>query len=162
MMIKRCTLILSIVYSLWSMVCYAGPISSTELIDNAKQYDGQTVTYSGEVIGDVMARGEYAWVNVNDDTNAVGIWAPKDLTKNIVYKGTYNIKGDIVEIKGVFNRSCTQHGGDLDIHAVSVAKLKDGYLIPEAMDLAKARHAIIFGVILVLVLLWKIYKKFRK
>lgn len=153
--------IVTLVCGLWTVDLYAGPITSTELINNAKQYDGQTVTYSGEVIGDVMARGEYVWVNVNDSVNAVGIWASKDLTKDIVYKGTYNITGDIVEVKGVFNRSCKQHGGDLDIHAETLMKLKDGCLIPEEMDLAKARHAVIFGIILVLVLLWKVYRKWK-
>ena len=31
--------------------CYAQPVSSIELINNAKLYDGKTVTYEGEVIG---------------------------------------------------------------------------------------------------------------
>jgi len=153
-----CKLSAIIIFLLYCTAAYAQPISSTDLINNAKEYDGGVVTYEGEVIGDIMMRGEYAWINVNDNVNAIGIWMPRELAKNIVYKGTYDIKGDLVEVKGVFNRSCKQHGGDLDIHAESMVKLKDGYSIPEAMDLDKARYAIIFGIILIIVLFWKVYR----
>ena len=117
------------------------------------------MTYEGEVIGDIMARGEYAWVNVNDDVNAIGVWAPKSMLKDIIHKGTYKEKGDWIEIKGVFHRSCAEHGGDLDIHAETLIKLKDGYIIAEPLDSAKKRYAVIFGIILVIVAVWKIYKK---
>jgi hypothetical protein len=152
---------LSMVYCLWSMVSYAQPISSTELIEHAKEYDGKAVTYEGEVIGDIMTRGEYAWVNVNDDVNAVGIWAPKSMLAEINHKGTHKEKGDLVEIKGIFHRSCAEHGGDLDIHAENMVKLKDGFSTVEALDLSKVRYAIIFGIILFLVSVWKAYKKWR-
>ena len=155
---KKIILLFSVLCSLYS-VCYAGSLSSTDLINSAKEYDGRVVTYEGEVIGDIMMRGEYAWINVNDNVNAIGIWMPKELAKNIAYKGTYNIKGDVIEVTGAFHRSCKQHGGDLDIHAESMVKLKDGYSIPEAMDLTKARYAIIFGIILVIVLFWKVYRR---
>lgn len=139
---------------------YAQPASSTDLINNAKDYDGKAVTYEGEVIGDIMARGEYAWVNVNDDVNAIGIWAPKNMLKDIIHKGTYNEEGDRIEIKGVFHRSCIEHGGDLDIHAESIMKIKDGYAISTPLDKVKVKYAVLFGIILVLVGIWKVYTKF--
>ncbi len=141
-------------------VCYAQPVSSTELINNAKQYDGKPVTYSGEVIGDVMVRGTHAWVNVSDDVNAVGIWMPKNMVKDITYKGSYKEKGDKIEINGIFNRSCKEHGGDLDIHAESMVKLKDGCVVNMPLDKIKIKYAALFGFILILVAIWKGYKKF--
>ena len=118
--------------SLWLLAfgySFAQPISSIELINNAKFYDGKIVVYTGEVIGDMMARGEYAWINVNDGNNAIGIWIKRELIGDILYTGNYQQKGDLVEIKGKFNRACVEHGGDLEIHAESITKIGSGSTI---------------------------------
>jgi len=81
------------------------------------------VVYEGEVIGDVMGRGEYAWINVHDGQNAIGVWIDKALTKDILYTGSYQGRGDWLEISGTFQRACNLHGGDLDIHAQAIKKL---------------------------------------
>ena len=113
---------------------FSQSISSVELINNLKQYDGKLVVYEGEVIGDVMLRGEYAWVNINDGKNAIGIWIKKELLKDIINTGSYNVKGDLVEIAGKFNRSCVEHGGDVDIHAQSINKISSGGRISCAVN----------------------------
>jgi len=105
---------------------YAQTVSSLELINNAKQYDGKTVTYQGEAIGDIMARGEHAWINLNDGYTAIGVWVRKNDIKDIAYLGNYRAKGDIIEVSGIFNRSCPEHGGDLDIHAREIKKIIPG------------------------------------
>jgi len=133
--------------------CFAQSISSDELINNAKQYNGKTVSYSGEVIGDIMVRKEHAWVNVNDGKNAIGIWIQKELTNNIQYTGRYNVKGDILEIKGIFHRSCLEHGGDLDIHAQSITKISPGSKIPRAINTGAINLAFGLSCILLLVFL---------
>ncbi len=126
---------LSAIYCLFlSAVTYAQPISSVELINNAKDYDSNPVVYQGEVIGDIMLRGEYAWINVNDGKNAIGIWIKKALIKDILYTGSYKEKGDLLEIAGKFNRSCLEHGGDLDIHARSINKISSGSKIPHSVN----------------------------
>lgn len=118
-------------------VAYAQPVSSSELINNAKQHDGETVVYSGEIIGDCMARGDYAWVNLNDGESAIGVWMSRVLADEVEYTGSYKSQGDWFEVKGIFNRACKQHGGDLDIHATAVRKLRSGRRIPGAMDMHK-------------------------
>jgi hypothetical protein len=110
---------------------FAQPVSSTELINSAKLYDGKTIVYTGEIIGDIMARGDYAWVNVNDGKNAIGVWINKNLIKDIHYMGSYKFKGDVVEVSGIFHRACLQHGGDLDLHAQSLTKRIAGGPIQE-------------------------------
>lgn len=117
--------------------CYAQAISSTELINNAKQYDTKTVIFEGEVIGDVMERGEYAWVNVNDGDNAIGVWMSKDLSKTIIYTGSFKSKGDVVEVTGTFHRSCLVHGGDLDIHAQGMRRINSGRALAEKINTGK-------------------------
>jgi hypothetical protein len=104
-------------------------VTSTELINNAKEYDKKEVIYSGEVIGDIMKRDEYAWINVSDGDNAIGIWLPFEETKKIEYTGQYRYRGDIVKITGIFNRACPEHGGDLDIHSKSIEVVERGYEI---------------------------------
>ncbi len=131
---------------------YAQPISSAELINNAKFYNGKVVLYGGEVIGDVMIRGGYAWLNVNDGKNAIGIWTTRDSAADINYTGSYKSRGDYIEVIGVFNRACLQHGGDLDIHAQSIWKIRSGRHIIERANTNKRNLAVIL--LGVLCLLW--------
>jgi hypothetical protein len=55
-MIKRLlnilVLICSLIFALRS-TSFAQPVSSMELINQAKEYDGKVVSYSGEVIGEI-------------------------------------------------------------------------------------------------------------
>lgn len=138
---------------------FAQPVYSTELINNAKNYDNKTVGYSGEVIGDIMIRGQYAWLNVNDKVNAIGIWLDRSLIKDVSLAGNYKFRGDIIEIEGIFHRSCQEHGGDLDIHAVSLRKINNGAAIKENMNHLKLNLVIwLFGG-LALVWIWNRLKR---
>lgn len=130
--------------------CFSQPVPSTELINNAKQYDGKTVIYEGEVIGDIMKRGDFAWLNVNDGKNAVGIWVRASLIKDISYAGSYKATGDRVEVTGVFNRACVEHGGDLDIHAGTLRKTASGRIIQGHLSGRKKELALLLLGLLVL------------
>jgi len=132
---------------------YAGSLSSSELIKNARQYDGKTVTYAGEAIGEVMARGGFAWINVNDGKNAIGIWLPKELVKDIAYTGSYASRGDGVEVSGVFHRACLEHGGDLDIHALALRKVISGEGVGRGLSGYKRNLAFVLLGVLCLVLI---------
>jgi hypothetical protein len=111
----------------WAMCmafCAAAPLpaaaqqgyTSTQLIENAASLDGQEVSYSGEVVGEVLRRATHAWVNVHDGNNAVGCWVPLSLAERISQAGRYGVTGDRVLVQGRFSRACREHGGDLDIH----------------------------------------------
>jgi hypothetical protein len=128
--------------------------SSSILIEKAKEYDGKDIKYKGEVVGEVMRRGNFAWVNLHDGENAIGVWVPVGLVKNIVYTGSYKDKGDIFEVYGVFNRSCTKHGGGLDIHAQTFTKVSSGRSVDEYIGAGKKNKALIlFGVLLLWILI---------
>ena len=135
-------------------VCYAQQISSTELINNAKEYDGKSVVYVGEAVGDVMARGDFVWVNLNDGENAIGVWLNKELAGEIKFTGSYHAEGDRLEITGVFQRNCIQHGGDMDIHAQDIRKISLGKLVKEELDKGKISFTFILLGILCLALIF--------
>ena len=147
---------LSSVFCLLSSVCYAQSISSTELIQNAQEYDGKEIVYEGEVVGQIMQRRDGTWVNIHDGENALGVWMSPESAAIIKHKGRYKAKGDILRIVGVFNYACLEHGGDLDIHARSVSKIKSGRIKQERMILAKRNLLIILMVITCLILILKI------
>lgn len=137
--------------SLVSCDLFAQSIPSTELINNAKQYDGRVVVYEGEIIGDIMTRGDHAWVNVLEGAKAIGIWIERSLSKDIVYTGSYKSKGDRIEITGVFHRACPEHGGDLDIHAQELRIIETGRPVLERLNIGKRDQALIFLGVLILV-----------
>jgi len=101
-------------------------VSSNELIDHAKDYDGQSIIYEGEVVGDILYRGEYAWLAVFDGNNTIGCYVTKAQADQVSFVGGYGKKGDTIRVQGVFHRACAEHGGDLDIHADSIKVLSVG------------------------------------
>ncbi len=138
---------------------FAQGLSSSELIQNAKQYDGKLVTYSGEVIGDVMLRESGAWVNINDGDNALGVWMDASCAKAINYTGSYKARGDNLEVTGIFHRACLEHGGDLDIHAQAVLKLANGRMVKEAANLNKITLSLILLGALFIIWILSLFKK---
>ncbi len=165
MMRKFIFIFLIIIFSLSasSFLCYAEDTTSAELINNAKQYDGKEVLYKGEVIGDIMARKEFVWINVNDGVNAIGIWSDRNLVNEILYTGSYKARGDIIEVKGIFHRACLEHGGDLDIHAEELRKVTSGAFITEKINIAKRKWAfILLGAVGLAMILSQLKKEKRK
>ncbi|MDD5477269.1 MAG: DNA-binding protein [Candidatus Omnitrophica bacterium] len=134
-------------------------LSSSELLKNAKQYDGKLITYSGEVIGDVMFRGEFAWVNINDGDNAIGAWMSGILAKEINFTGTYKSRGDTLEVTGIFHRACLEHGGDLDIHVQTLRKLAGGKMVNQKTDFLKVKLILILCGALFLIWILTLFKR---
>ena len=124
---------------------YAQATSSAELINNAKQYDGKEVVYEGEVIGETMNRGSFAWLNVNDGFYALGVWAPVEMASSIQYRGSYKFVGDKIRVSGIFNRACIEHGGDPDIHATGINVISAGRPIAHQADVGKKNISIILA-----------------
>lgn len=157
---KNFKLILIILFLVFSSqeVAFSQSLSSGELIRNAKEYNGKLIVYSGEVIGDVMLRGEFAWVNINDGENALGVWMSAALAKEIKLTGNYKSRGDILEIVGVFHRACPEHGGDLDIHANSLRKVANGRMVKEKLNFDKASLSLILLGALFLIWILTLFK----
>lgn len=136
-------LVSTLFFSVFPPLLAAERVSSTKLVENPKKYDGQEVIFCGEVVGEIMKRGEFAWIHVNDDpysslsipaggkpagfNSGQSIWIPYEQAKKISFTGSYKAQGDLVEVRGVFNAVCPEHGGEMDIHATSLKVLKRGH-----------------------------------
>jgi hypothetical protein len=118
-------------------------VGSVSLVENARFWDGRTVTFRGEAVGDLMVRGEQAWLHLNDDAymwrnieegamlggynSGLGIWLPAALAREVRHLGDYGHEGDVLEVRGRFNAVCRLHGGDMDIHADLMTTVKVGH-----------------------------------
>lgn len=119
-------------------------VTTNNLIQDMARYDGKVVTLQGEAVGDLMVRGQHAWITVNDDrysnrsieeggelvgmsNSGIGVWVNAEDGRRVEIYGGYKYKGSVVRVTGVFHRACEQHGGDTDIHADTVVVLQKGY-----------------------------------
>lgn len=114
------------------------------LIEHSLTRDHQTVVIEGEVLGEVLERGDHAWLNVNDGTNAIGVYLRLDQTTELKVFGDYFNIGDKIRVVGVFERSCVEHGGEMDIHATSIKIIEPGRPIEHPISSWKFVLAIIF------------------
>ena len=137
-------------------------VTSTALIERASVLDGQQVVYTGEVIGDVLPRGDHAWVNVSDGVNAIGVWLDASQFQQITMPGRYGQTGDRLAITAVFHRACPEHGGDLDLHAVQIEVIARGHDTPATVSGTLALGAVLFAALDgVLLVLWLRKRKIR-
>lgn len=133
-------------------------IGSGVLVEHMKEYDGMTVTFTGEAIGEAMVRGDHAWIHLNDDAyyeknieegaslggqnSGMPVWVSADLAAKIQVFGDYKHEGDVVRVTGVFHDACAEHGGDTDIHAESLDVVRPGRRVVDEPKPAKLAWAV--------------------
>jgi hypothetical protein len=122
-------------------------IDISYLIENAAELDQQEVTVSGEAVGEAMNRGSHSWININDGTNAIGIWMSSSEAQKIKYFGNYKYKGDVLKISGTFNRACKEHGGESDIHSITLEIEETGHGEDEQISSTKIAVAALSAVL---------------
>ena len=132
-------------------------VKINDLIEKGKEFDKKTVIIKAETIGEPLQRGKFTWVNVNDGTNAIGLWIKSSEIKKIHNYGNYKEKGDTIEVTGVFSRNCDEHGGDVDIHAEIVKVLESGY--NKNRPISKEKTDIAIMMLLFTILLVVVYYK---
>jgi hypothetical protein len=170
--VPACALLLTLVIILAGPALSDDTVQINQLVTNMRKYDGKVVTIHGEAIGDVMVRGAYAWITVNDDryskksveeggeligmsNSGIGVWVPARDTRDINICGGYKNKGAMVRVTGVFHRACHEHGGDTDIHATSVEVLKPGYPFHHPFPYGKLLAVIVLTCTIGLLWYWR-------
>jgi len=118
--------------------------TSNQIIENAKELDNKQIQYRGEVIGDPLVRGEFVWLSVNDGVTAISIYISTKLLPDSLVFGKYAVRGDVLTFTGIFHRACAEHGGDLDLHALSLELNETGFAIPVQRS---AKFTILTGIV---------------
>ncbi len=138
---SRISFILFLLAIFFTTNCHAVVWSSNELIEKAKELNGRKLNYRGELVTAILGRGEYSWINLNDGFNAIGVWCKSSLLGSVKFAGDYKNRGDIIEANGIFNRACSIHNGELDIHADAIKIVKKGYPIKRRMNMKRTSSA---------------------
>ncbi|MFH2068376.1 MAG: DNA-binding protein [Candidatus Omnitrophota bacterium] len=115
------------------------PVSISDLITQSRFYDGRVIVTEGEAIGDLMLRGEYGWVNLNDGNSAIGVYAPSEYLDQIKHLGRYKIVGDRVRVTGTFYDACPVHYGQTGIHASRIEIIRSGNAVDEILDRSRLK-----------------------
>jgi len=142
--------------------CLFGQVGSAGLIERARELDGREVEFVGEAIGEAMRRGDHVWLNLLESGGAIGIWVRRADMPAIRYFGSASARGDTLRVRGIFHRSCPEHGGDLDIHAAVLEVVAQGELKRETLH--AGRMALAAGLLLAAAaafFLWRVKQKAR-
>jgi hypothetical protein len=123
-------------------------------------FDGVTVRYAGEVIGDLLTRDGGAWVLVNDDEYALEVgplpahgehrgtntgltvWLPDRFHDRVTGLGRPNQRGDVLAVEGEIVRSDPRDGGGLTLRADDVEVLVASRRVAEPLDLGQLWFAL--------------------
>lgn len=142
-----------------------GRVSSTEVNQCPRRFDGRLVTYIGEVVGDVLQRDGGAWVQINDDayglvagplpshrnfsgTNSgLAVWLPQHTFETVHTPGRRGIRGDIVRVVGTLHRADPNDGGGLTIRAREIAVLSPSVNVDQPLHVAQAITAAALGLL---------------
>lgn len=147
-------------------------VSSTDLYDCPTTWDGRAVRFTGEVVGAVLRRGDHAWLQLNDDVYAggtgplpfhreyrggnsgVGVLVPVESIDAVRHVGGPAVRGDRVEVAGVFGRVDPQTREVGIVRADSLKIVAVGGALPRAVEptrvLVAALFALVAGGLLVL------------
>lgn len=154
------------VSSAWAQTMSPNSPSSGQLVEKPKEWDGKTVEFTGEAIGEAMVRDDYAWIHLNDDAyylenveegaklggynSGMAVYLPAQLAGEITTFGDYKHEGDVVTVKGTFNAACAEHGGDMDIHADQLVVKIPGHPVVDVVKPWKVGLAIVLSLLAVL------------
>ncbi|PKQ29567.1 MAG: hypothetical protein CVT60_04650 [Actinobacteria bacterium HGW-Actinobacteria-10] len=146
---------------------------STELVEHPDTNDGDVIDFTGEAIGEVMVRGENAWLHLNDDAyritdseensglkgynSGMPVFLNAKLAGKVEVYGDHAHQGDVVTVRGTFNATCVEHGGDTDIHATSIERVTPGRRVAETP--ASWKITLAAGLSALVLALWQIERR---
>ena len=120
-----------------SSFIYESSISNLANADS--YYDKQTVQVTGEAVGDkINAEDGMVWITLadqSDPNSSVSVLMTAEAASNIDTLGRYGATGSILQVRGQFNLTCSEHEGASDLHAQSVVVVKKGSSHPDALNI---------------------------
>lgn len=149
-----------------------GRISSTQLFSCPSAYDGLTVRYVGEVVGELLPRRGGAWAQVNDDAYALqtgplvghreragfntgmSVWLPDDLAARIEQPGRPALRGDVVLLEGTVHRADPRDGGGITLRATAMETLATPVTVEPPLHVLQVVVAVLLVQIAIGTSLW--------
>jgi hypothetical protein len=145
-------------------------VTSTQVLGCPAAFDGRSVTFVGELVGDLLTRDGGAWVLVNDDDYALelgplpshrdrrgtntglSVWLPDRLHRQVTGLGGPGQRGDLVRIDGVVRRADPSDGGGLTLRADGLEVLSPAAPVEEPLNVAQVWLAV--GALATAVAVW--------
>ncbi|MCM8808550.1 MAG: hypothetical protein NC917_01460 [Candidatus Omnitrophica bacterium] len=130
-------------------------VNIKDLYQKSKRYDNKIVRIRGEAIGEKIRRGKEICINIKDENEdyVIGVILDKKMSEIIENLGRYKVKGDIVEIEGIYYENCPFHLGKRDIHVMKIEVVLKGEKYTEQISI----HKVIFSLFLVFCVIFVIY-----
>lgn len=112
-----------------------GRATSSEIIECPDLFDQQVITFTGEVIGDLLRRDGGAWVLMNDDAYAleggplpgsgmydgynsgISVWLDEELVDLVEHGGGPDWRGTVLRVRAQVERTDPDDGGGLTLRA---------------------------------------------
>lgn len=133
-----------------------GRITSPMVLSCPSAFDGRSVRYVGEVVGETLERDGGAWVLVNDDAYALevgplaahgdhrglnsglSVWLRDELLEEVSDLGGPRVRGDVIEVQGVIRRADPADGGGLTLRAERLEVLAPATTVSEPVNVTQA------------------------
>lgn len=134
-------------------------VSSTMVLSCPAAFDGMTVQYTGELVGDLLRRRGGAWVLVNDDDYALEVgplpahgalrglnsgltvWLPERLVSEVTGVGRPDRRGDVFAFEGRIERADGQDGGGLTLRVTEARLLAASQATDAPLDVPQLLFA---------------------
>jgi hypothetical protein len=139
-------------------------VSSRALLACPDAYQGRRVRYTGEAVGEVLARGDHAWVQLNDGAyhetgplphrpdyaganSGIGVRLPAGGAERIHRTGGPERRGDVVAVEGRFHRALPDTADAMVIDADRVRRVSAGEPIAQPVRSERRIAALALGVL---------------
>ncbi|MDR0349926.1 MAG: hypothetical protein LBH64_00030 [Coriobacteriales bacterium] len=146
-------------------VALAEPNTTIVGLTNAgQQLEGQSVTFQGEVVGDILNAEEgYKWLMLQDGGASISVLVAEHEISKVTRLGRYGQIGTRLEVSGRFRTDCPDHDGLTDVHATKLVVIDEGSVSESrfvARELEVGALLIIVGLCL-LVVHWRLRERTR-
>jgi hypothetical protein len=132
---------------------HAVEVDVAVLVENGATFDGQTVTVTGELVGDYGSRRDgTTWTQLNQDSYAqnpvteggaltgsnigIGVRIPTDLIVDLDPPGRYRMVGPTVAATGIWRFHDPQRSGESFLDVTTLVTVEAGRSLTESPDWA--------------------------
>jgi uncharacterized protein YdeI (BOF family) len=135
-----------------------------QITDAGQLHDGSYVTFTGEVVGDIlMADAGHRWLLLQDGEATISVYVDETDAAKVTHLGRYGQVGTRLEISGIFEVDCAQHDGLIDMHAAAVKVIDEGHDVSSSFNVRALQVGgllVVVGIGLLL-LQWRLRERTR-